>query len=163
MHLENASDAVKELFEEYGDAVYRYARFTLGNQAEAEDAVQDIFLNIFRGWSRFEHRSSAKTWLWKIASNHIKRTLRDRKYHNSAVYAVPEMAIEPNRSVDFIIDLERDLMVLTPSQRQVFYYRIIQDMSSAETASALGWTEVRVRVTLYRALGRLRNEIQTER
>lgn len=161
MEKVNVSEATKELFELYGDAVYRYARFVLGNALEAEDAVQEIFLQVLKSWVRFEHRSSPKTWLWKIANNHIKTMLRKRKYQFVELSNEFEIESQASNSTEFLIDLERDIIKLPLPQRQVFIYRILHDISSSETAQILGWSDARVRITLHRAIQSLRSKIQT--
>lgn len=149
--------ATSELFELYGDEIFQYVRFSLGNQVEAEDLVQEIFLRVLKSWDRFQNRSTARTWLWSIARNCVKESFRKNKMkrnhqiNNSAEY---------NHSVPFNdpslrIDLENCLQFLSFSQRQVVIMRVIQERSIEETASNLGWTQARVRVTFHRALKKI--------
>ena len=61
------------------DAVYRFTlRLTAGNQAEAEDIVQDTFLRAYRSWHTFQRGTSARSWLFTIARNVFLRS-RERQ------------------------------------------------------------------------------------
>ena len=152
-HREPASDAAKRLFGQYGDEVYQYVRFTLGEATEAEDVVQDVFLEVLRAWPRFRGLSSEKTWLWSIARHrlidHLRRLSRlGRDLSRRETGRDDPMA----RDIATRVDVECSLQYLPVAQRQVVILRIIQDHTTAEVSRMLGWPQVRVRVTLHRAL-----------
>lgn len=149
---EPAADAARRLFEDYADDVYQYVRFTLGNAADAEDVVQEVFLEVVRGWLRFGGRSSEKTWLWSIARHRLVDSMRRNTRGELLSEGLPASTVS---DVATRVDLERCLQRLSLAQRQVFVLRIIQDRPTAETARLLGWSGVRVRVTLHRALSAL--------
>ncbi|MDB5084376.1 MAG: hypothetical protein JWN30_1262 [Bacilli bacterium] len=152
----NASEATRNLFDLYGNQVYQYVRFTLGNATEAEDVVQDIFLNVLRSWNQFENRSSAKTWLWSITRNCMRDALRQKNRHQRQPIDSIENLRDVSSSNSFhLLELEDSLHHLSLSHRKVVILRIIQDRTGAETAQLLGWSEVKVRVTLHRALKKL--------
>jgi RNA polymerase sigma-70 factor (ECF subfamily) len=69
----------KFFFEKYGPAIYRRALYLLGNQQDAEDATQEVFLKAIKNIHVFEHRSRIYTWLIKIATNHCLNLLRNKK------------------------------------------------------------------------------------
>lgn len=151
----NPSEATEHLFQQYGDEVYRYVRFILGSEGEAEDVVQEIFVQVMRSWNRFEHRSDSKTWLWAVANNMIKRAIHEKR-RNTARIEVPSPTSDFVQESNFFIDFEAEFSKLPLAQQQVFLQRIVHDMSSAQTAGALGWSESKVKVTLHRAVKRLR-------
>jgi RNA polymerase sigma-70 factor, ECF subfamily len=62
-------DAFGRLVEPFRRALYAHAYRMLGSAADAEDALQDSLLGAWRGLSRFEHRSSFRSWLYRIATN----------------------------------------------------------------------------------------------
>src|SRR5258708_23415591 len=75
---------VKEIYERYGDFVWRnLRRLGIGEEA-ADDALQDVFLVVHRRLADFESRSSVKTWLFgivlRVAQTHL-RTARRRRVH----------------------------------------------------------------------------------
>lgn len=151
-------DAIKLLFEQYGTEIYQYIRYTLGDPMIAEDVVQEIFLRALKAWPKFEHRSSARTWLWSIVRNHLRDVLRQKKKLAMQV-ALDEEFIEnfdTGQDSFSVVELESVLQSLTIPYRQVVTLRIIQDKSNQEVAELLGWTEAKVRVTFHRALKKLK-------
>ncbi len=152
---QSAREAIDRLFERYGDEVYQFARFSLADLAEAEDVVQDVFLQALRSWQDFRGDSSERTWLWSIARHRLQDQIRRqgrRGGHEESGVDMDSLAGAAPSDPDAIVDLERSLQHLSIEQRQVFTLRMIQDKSTAETARVLGWSDIRVRVTLHRAL-----------
>ena len=68
--------------DEFGDHLYGYATFRLRNAHLAEDLVQEALLSAWRGFEKFEGRSSVKTWLTRILHNkivdHIRKNSREK-------------------------------------------------------------------------------------
>lgn len=75
---ESAEVAVGRLFEEHGARLYRLGVRFCGNTDEAQDLVQDVFLQAFRSWQQFDGRSSPSTWLYTIAARRCQRRHRRR-------------------------------------------------------------------------------------
>lgn len=73
-----AARAVEELMESDGRKMYGLALKLCRNASEAEDLVQDTFLQAFRKWDQFEGRSAPTTWLYTIASRLCQRRQRPR-------------------------------------------------------------------------------------
>src|SRR4051812_30294696 len=70
---------VRRLFREHGPMVYRRALRILGNAADAEEALQEVFVRVLRGGEGFEQRSQVTTWLYRITTNYCLNFLRDNK------------------------------------------------------------------------------------
>lgn len=131
----------------------------VASDPDAEDLVQEIFLRALRGWSRFQHRASARTWLWAICRNTLRQYYRERRRERAkllrfAAHLAPSPE-EAGPEQSSHIMLEEGLETLTRPQRQVFLLRVVQDLPSREVAELMRWPETRVRVTLYRAIKRL--------
>lgn len=141
--------------ERFGEEIFVHVHLTIGQRGEAEDLVQEVFLRALAGWPRFEHRADPRTWLWAITRNVLREYYRS---HRTTEPLSEDIAREegPAEAVDARIDLIRALRMLPQAQREVVILRLVQDWSVTDTARALGWPEVRVRVTLHRALQRLR-------
>jgi RNA polymerase sigma-70 factor (ECF subfamily) len=70
--------AFAELMREYGASMLRVAQLYVRSRAVAEEVVQEAWLAVFKGISRFEGRSSLKTWLFRILTNLAKtRAVRE--------------------------------------------------------------------------------------
>jgi RNA polymerase sigma-70 factor (ECF subfamily) len=67
------------LVDAYSGPVYRLVLRMLGNAQDAEDALQNAFLNAFTHIAGFEGRSSLSTWLYRIAANEALMTLRRKR------------------------------------------------------------------------------------
>lgn len=70
---------VKQLYEQYGAAVYKRCRYLLRNEHEAEDALHDVFIKVVGHVHEFRAEASPLTWLVRIATNHCLNVLRSRK------------------------------------------------------------------------------------
>ncbi|MCM1334351.1 MAG: RNA polymerase sigma factor [Bacteroides sp.] len=74
--MNNGTDSIAELFQKYGDEVFRTCLLILKNREAAEDAAMETYLRAMRTISGFCGGSSEKTWLIRIAVNLCKDTLR---------------------------------------------------------------------------------------
>ena len=85
--LANEPDALTVLFERHGALVFRIARYILRNDAEAEDAVQQVFLDMFRAAEQFEpEKGSFKCWLLMFSYHrtfNCRRQLRTHRFYDS--------------------------------------------------------------------------------
>ena len=133
--------------------VYRTLLGVLGDPEEARDAMQDTFLKAFQHLSGFQGRSSFSTWLVSIASNTGLQRLRERKPAESLDEAGPdsEDGFRP-RQVQSWTDnpeqlyskaemralVENGVMRLPAKYRVVLVLRDLEQMSTEETAAALG-------------------------
>lgn len=81
----DASRAVAALLDEHGGKIRALALRMCGNAADAEDMVQEAFLQAFRRWHTFRGESSPGTWLYAIASRSCKGRLRRKGGVNRAV------------------------------------------------------------------------------
>ncbi len=164
------------LFERYADRIYRLALGILGDPGGAEDVVQDTFLAALTHRQQFEGRSSLATWLYRIATNASLNTLRKR-----SPLALPEE--DPTSDEDAAIPLPKELTEwrLTPDQllmdselrkeldkavqslpetlRVAFLLRDVEELSTEETADALGISIGAVKVRLHRARLELRERL----
>lgn len=77
-------DAFRALVERHGPNTYRLAYRITGNQADAEDVVQETFVRAYRRLGRFEERSRLATWLYRIAFNCAIDCVRARPRRHAA-------------------------------------------------------------------------------
>jgi RNA polymerase sigma-70 factor (ECF subfamily) len=168
--LANEPDALTVLFQRHSALVFRIARRILRNDAEAEDAVQQVFFDVFRAAEQFEaEKGSFKTWLLIFAYHRTfnsRRQLRTHGYYDAdSVEELPEGLIHgvgrrlPFASAEAVILVEQVLKLIQPRQRraiELIYYEGL----TAEQASEVTGESVRVvRHNLYRGLERLRGAL----
>lgn len=170
--IEGNRRAFDRLVHLYSTQVFSLCRGMLGNESEAEDAAQEIFLIVYRSLNRFRPEQRFHPWLYTITINYLRTTLRKRKHHNgvqilrftpvrgpddypSALPGPEELAL--NRESEDI--LETALAALKPIQRAVFLLRRIESLSISETATILGISEGSVKTHLHRTLNIMRQKL----
>ena len=170
--------ALEQLFDAYADRVYRLGLSLLGNEQQAEDVVQQTFLNILANRDRFEARSSFGSWIFRIAYNAGQDILRRRP--ETALPGEDESAGEedsiplPQNLVEWqwtpeemLGDSEAQSMIeeavqrLPVKLRSVFHLRDVEELSIEETAAILGITPSAVKVRLHRARLALREMLSS--
>ena len=167
--------ALAALFEAYADRIYRLALSLLRDPAAAEDIVQETFVSAMTHLDRFEGRSSLGTWLYRVGYNASLDWLRRRKdlplppdepEDEGDAFPLPRSLVEwtltPERRLaegEIAAELDRAIVGLPESLRVVFLLRDVDELSTQETAEALGLTEGAVKVRLHRARLALREKL----
>jgi len=163
--------AFAKLVRRFTPVVYSLAMRTLANRADAEDAVQEIFLKAYRALGTFEPDRAIHPWLYTIALNHL-RSLRRRRLFRSrdetlpvveAVLPAPE-ALGPEATAEAretrrLVDAA--LARLTRVQQKVFVLRQIQGLSTMETAELMDLPANTVKTHLRRARQRIAAALTT--
>ncbi len=158
--------ACAQCVELHSPGVYRLALRLLNDEAEAEDVVQETFLNAFRAIGSFQWRAGLNTWLYRIAYNAALMRLR-RKPLNVTVelpsddgetLATPRELFDwcclPERdleSAEARAELEHAIRALPEKLRAVFVLRELEDLSTEQAAEALGISPENVKTRLHRA------------
>lgn len=152
------------LFAEYGNRVYRLSRSILGNDTDAEDATQEVFLRIFAKADKFDGRAAFTTWLYRLTVNHslnwrrrLTRMMRglapganQERLSESASHA-PDFA----RQLEIKDEVDALLSRLSPEHRAVLALREISGLEYAEIAGVLAIPIGTVMSRLARARGEL--------
>lgn len=145
--------AYEELLTRYQQPVYGIVYRLLGDQNDACDVVQEIFLKVFRSVHSFKERSSFRTWIYRIAvneaHNHRRWFSRHRKREvaidrEDGAYGAFEIAPDPGPSpFDFALDRETHLLIeraleeISPVFRTAVVLRDIEGLGYEEIADIL--------------------------
>ena len=174
------NDAFETLVRLYMARLLRVARRFLKNEEDARDAVQDAFISAFRSIQKFEAGAKLSTWLHRIVVNSSLMRLRTKRRHPEEDIddLLPQFAADGHQvreSADWSLSAEdmvqqsetRELVrrlidQLPDSYRVVLLMRDIEEMSTEETAAALGITATAVKVRLHRARQALRALLDKE-
>lgn len=158
--------ACAQCVEAHAPGLYRLAYRLMGDEAEAEDVVQETFLNAFKSIDAFEWRSGLKTWLYRIATNAAFMRLRRKTPLNVSVELPEEdgATTMPAQLFDWCClpehdfatseaktELEAAIRELPEKLRAVFVLRELEGLSGEETAQALGVSLDNVKTRLHRA------------
>jgi RNA polymerase sigma-70 factor (ECF subfamily) len=169
-------EAYEELIERYEQPIYGMVFRLLGNQTDACDVVQDVFLKVFRGVHAFREQSSLRTWIYRIAVNeahnhrrwfarHCRHEVPLEKDHQEQ-YSSLESAQDPGRSpFEQALDsetrtlIEHALTTLNPVFRTAVVLRDIQNLSYEEIAEILQVSLGTVKSRILRGREALRREL----
>ncbi len=153
--------AFSELVERYQERLLRYLLTRSGNRADAEDAVQDTFISVYRYLYSYNPRWRFSTWIYRIAIRNAARQLK------GDVLAVDEIADEdaPDPLEDCIVASDRENVwlaakrLLNQDAYAAMWLRYVEDMSIREVARALDKTQSWTKVTLLRGRRSLSTEL----
>ncbi|MFS8198282.1 RNA polymerase sigma factor [Streptomyces sp. CWNU-52B] len=155
---EGDEDAFAVLVQRHAPALIRLATRLLGGRAEAEDAVQDAFINAWRRLPEFHNRSSFGTWIYRIVTNRCLNVLRSRKpvvpLEAVGDVAAPEYSASPARIAearDAVRELREALDLLSVEQRACWVLRELDGQSYEFIADTVGISQEAVRARVFRA------------
>lgn len=160
----------------YGAGIYRLALRLMKNEADAEDVVQETFINALNGIDTFEARSTLSTWLYRIAYNNALMRLRVKEplflsvettlAEDGAGLPMPKQLFDwcclPERdfrTAEVRHELEAAIQALPVTLRPVFVLRELEGLSTQETAEALDLSIAVVKKRLQRARHWLRERL----
>lgn len=78
--VDEREQIIDQLMHEYSDGILHLVYTYVKNRATAEDLTQEIFIKCYEKYNQFNHQSTLKTWVYRIASNHCKDYLRSWHY-----------------------------------------------------------------------------------
>ncbi|GAA1710970.1 SigE family RNA polymerase sigma factor [Streptomyces yatensis] len=153
-------------FEEYvrnrQDALLRSARRLIPDPVEAQDLLQTALVRTYGRWDGIADKSLADAYLRRVMINTRTEWWRARKLDEVPTEQLPEASVEDGTEQHADRALLMDILsVLAPKQRSVVVLRHWEQMTTEETAEALGMSTGTVKSTLHRALARLRQELES--
>ena len=156
--------AFEELYRAHAGRLFSVACRMLGNPADAEDLLQEIFLSAHRKLDSFRGESALGTWLYRLATNQCLDYLRSRAARTNQV--TDAIDGEPGRyepgtrglaeQTVTKMDLERALARLPEGCRAAFVLHDVQGLEHREVAQALGIAEGTSKSQVHKARLRLR-------
>ncbi len=172
-------DRFYELVQRYEKRLYNFGLRMCDNASDAEDMVQDTFLNVFRYLGGFRYETKFKNWLYRVATSACLKKKRRSKFaperelsldeflpaDESAVSVdLPTWASQP---LDRVLDdelgavIRRALLELPEKYRLVIVLRDVEGFSTQEAAEILDLTQTNIKVRLHRARLFLREALKT--
>jgi len=156
---EGSDQGVEEVFQAYGNMLYRIAFVMMKNAFDAEDVVQDTlikYMEHLESGKSFETEEHRKAWLIRVNSNLCKNRLRFYKNH-------PKISVE---QLSRYYEKEEDtalmdsLMLLPSKYREVLLLHYVEGYQGREIAGMLGLSESAVRKRLERGREKLRRILE---
>ena len=157
-------------------SLYRRAYRLLGNEADAEDVVQDALLSAYKHLKEFRGDAQLSTWLTTIVINCARMHLRKRSRHTQVSldsqigedhdYSLSDTLVDhrPNPEDEYHTStlnarLMKSAAKLSPNLRKTFHLRFVDHLSVGETARVLGVPIGTVKAQTARARAKLRNSV----
>jgi len=171
--LAGDKDAYGALVRAHSTTVFRVAFRIIGNEADAEEIVQETFLRGYQRLESYQHRSSFGTWIYRIAVNCALNRIGQRGI--VAEYRHGEESDPEEKTVQVAAqdaDPERELLSreigaaqkmamqrLTPTEKSAFVLRHLEDRSIGEVAEVLEIAPNAAKQAVFRAVQKLRREL----
>jgi RNA polymerase sigma-70 factor (ECF subfamily) len=160
------TDTFERLFEEHAERLFSFLAYHTGNRTLAEDLLSETFERVLRSHHRFDpRRGSERRWLYTIALNLLRdnarrRTHEERALQHAGAGAAQGEADPALSAVERRDELQRALTLLSEDEREALALRFGADLKLRDVARVLGEGESAVEGRIYRALGKLREELQ---
>lgn len=143
-YVDGDDAALTYIVKRYQKDIYRFVFRQLGNEADAADVTQKVFVNLFLKAKQFEGKSSFKTWLYQIAINQCKNQYRsnDRRRENRIDENDDAFVLHDNK-LDEVAEAQRRRILrsavesLPDKQRLTVQLRIYQECTFAEIAEIM--------------------------
>ena len=171
-------DKFHDLVKRYEQRLYNFSLRMCRDKSDAEDMVQDTFLNVFRYLKDFRYETKFKNWLYKVAASTCIKKRRKSKFapdkelsldefwptdEAEAADHVPEWALMPLEKLlneELAGMINQQILTLPEKYRMVIVLRDIEGFTTAETAQILNLSPSNVKVRLHRARLYLRDKLK---
>jgi RNA polymerase sigma-70 factor (ECF subfamily) len=171
-------DKFQDLVKRYEAKLYNFSLRMCRDPSDAEDMIQDTFLNVFRYLKNFRYETKFKNWLYKVAASTCFKKRRKSKFAPDKELSleeflpndeaekpdhVPEWALMPldkllNEELAGVIN--ETIISLPKKYRMIILLRDIEGFSTTETAQILNLSPSNVKVRLHRARLYLRDKLK---
>ncbi|MBW8684845.1 RNA polymerase sigma factor [Chitinophaga rhizophila] len=158
--------AFRELYNAYSGAMYNICLRMTGNPADAEDTLQEAFMQVFKNLERLENAGSVTAWIKRIVVNHCLSHLRRKKVYFEEVdnIDVEEETIVDEGDFAWTVAAIKDAIHVLPNgYRTVLNLYLFEEYSHKEIASMLDISESTVKTQYMRAKDKVRQIIQQKK
>ena len=172
------TDQFHDLVKRYEQKLYNFSLRMCRDHSDAEDMIQETFLNVFRYLKDFRYETKFKNWLYKVAASTCIKKRRKSKFapekelslddfHPGDQAEVPDhvpdwalMPLDKLLNQELSATINQAILTLPKKYRLVVVLRDIEGFSTAETAQILGISPSNVKVRLHRARLYLRDKLK---
>lgn len=173
---QGVNPAFKQFYDLFKERVYNTCLSHLQNESEAEEATQDVFIEIYKNACSFQQMSAASTWVYRIAVNkcidRIRYNKRQKRFgfissifnndtgelqHDPVEFNHPGIVFE---NKDKAAKLFAAIAQLPDNQQSAFILKQVEGLPQKEVAKIMDMTEKAVESLLQRAKGNLRKSLE---
>lgn len=159
--------AFKLLYEQHGERVYHTVLGFVRSKMDAEDVTQEVFTRIYRSASKFQHKSSLHTWIYRIAVNtalnHLKKNKKgivrslDESDYSVPEFVHPGILLERKEHARYLF---RAIDSLPEKQKTAFVLAYVEELPRQEIAEIMQLGIKAVESLLMRAKKNLREKLK---
>ena len=150
---------IQQIFERQHRRVYRIAMMMLQNSADAEDAVQNVFLKFVEKGQEFRDEEHENAWFITVTRNYCKDQIKSTWHQQVDFGEIPEQAAPGQEQEDNLLPY---IMKLKDKYREVIYLYYYEEYSVKEMAKILGRGESTLQTQLSAARGKLKKMLEKE-
>ncbi len=158
--------AFTRIYDEYFTRVYRYIFSLVGNQTEAEDLTQDVFIKALQAISSYKFKGAPfSAWLFRIAHNQVIDYWRKQKKEKTTTLdeaitiASENDPVTMSEQISELEELTMALKQIPEAQGQVISLRFISGLSISEVAETLGKREGTIKALQFKGIASLKKII----
>jgi len=157
-------EEIAALYRRYGPMVYGRCLSFLGSEADARDALQEVFVRVLRGAASFRGRARLSTWLYRITTNLCLNRLRDRRPGVPLHEVELPAARDPERRAVVRDLLRRLARQRRPGELEIAIYYFVDGLTQEEIVEVTGLSRRTVgkRIKAFRAATRTLAAAQEE-
>ncbi len=153
----NPESGIRMVMRKYGEPVYWHARRMLVSHDDAQDAVQETFIKVFRSFHSLKEAKALRSWIYRIATNEALRIIERNKTPRLLTESIDDSAtdIAATDYTDYTdleaVKLQKAILSLPPKQQATFNMRYYDEMEYPQIAEAMETTVSTVKVNYHLA------------
>ena len=153
----NPESGIRMVMRKYGEPVYWHARRLLVSHDDAQDAVQETFIKVYRSFHSLKEAKALRSWIYRIATNEALRFIERNKTPRLLTESIDDSATDI-AAVDYTdytdleaVKLQKAILSLPPKQQATFNMRYYDEMEYPQIAEAMETTVSTVKVNYHLA------------
>lgn len=153
----NPESGIRMVMQKYGEPVYWHARRLLVSHDDAQDAVQETFIKVYRSFHSLKEAKALRSWIYRIATNEALRFIERNKTPRLLTESIDDSAtdIAATEYTDYTdmeaVKLQKAILSLPPKQQATFNMRYYDEMEYQQIAEAMETTVSTVKVNYHLA------------
>lgn len=151
----NPESGIRMVMQKYGEPVYWHARRLLVSHDDAQDAVQETFINVYRSFHSLKEAKALRSWIYRIATNEALRFIERNKTPRLLTESIDDSATDIAAAdyTDYTdleaVKLQKAILSLPPKQQATFNMRYYDEMEYPQIAEAMETTVSTVKVNYH--------------
>lgn len=151
----NPESGIRMVMQKYGEPVYWHARRLLVSHDDAQDAVQETFIKVYRSFHSLKEAKALRSWIYRIATNEALRFIERNKTPRLLTESIDDSATDIAAAdyTDYTdleaVKLQKAILSLPPKQQATFNMRYYDEMEYQQIAEAMETTVSTVKVNYH--------------